>query len=49
MLLRYQAIAAWTYGTTDLDGVITLSSRHGDDLRLLAYSNAQATRPSAHS
>ncbi|MET3932161.1 hypothetical protein [Arthrobacter sp. OAP107] len=30
-----QAIAAWIYETTDLDGV-TFSSRHGDDLRLWA-------------
>ena len=30
-----QAIAAWIYETTDLDGV-TFASRHGDDLRLWA-------------
>ena len=30
-----QAIAAWLYETTDLDGV-TFASRHGDDLRLWA-------------
>lgn len=30
-----QAIAAWIYETTDIDGV-TFSSRHGDDLRLWA-------------
>lgn len=30
-----QAIAAWLYETTDLDGV-TFASRHGDDLRLRA-------------
>lgn len=41
MLLQYQAIAAWTYGTADLDGVITLSSRHCDDLQLWASSNAR--------
>jgi hypothetical protein len=32
-----QAIAAWLYETTDLDGV-TFASRHGDDLRLWAIS-----------
>lgn len=30
-----QAVAAWIYETTDLDGV-TFASRHGDDLRLWA-------------
>jgi hypothetical protein len=30
-----QAIAAWIYETTDLDGV-TFASRYGDDLRLWA-------------
>ncbi|MDP9886077.1 hypothetical protein J2W21_003602 [Sinomonas atrocyanea] len=30
-----QAVAAWLYETTDVDGV-TFSSRHGDDLRLWA-------------
>lgn len=30
-----QAIAAWIYENTDLDGV-TFASRHGDDLRLWA-------------
>ena len=30
-----QAISAWLYETTDLDGV-TFASRHGDDLRLWA-------------
>lgn len=30
-----QAIAAWIYETTDLDGV-TFASRHGDDLKLWA-------------
>ncbi|MCG2624801.1 RES family NAD+ phosphorylase [Arthrobacter sp. I2-34] len=30
-----QAIAAWIYETTDIDGV-TFASRHGDDLRLWA-------------